>query len=78
MCQFLHWCSFIAHFIFTDKVVLASSGEEVLFTDVNPEADMDIKVLCMLVQNMLKSEVGWEQYFKGIESLKATGFLKIS
>ena len=61
-------------------MVLASSGEEVLFTDVNPEADMDIKVseLCMLVQNVLKLEVGWEQYFKGIDSLKATGFLKIS
>eukprot|EP00795_Rhopilema_esculentum_P005312 gene5312-481_t len=28
----------------SDKVVLASSGEEVLFTDVNPEAEMDIKI----------------------------------
>ena len=27
-----------------DKVVVASSGEEVLFTDMDPEAEMDIKV----------------------------------
>ena len=30
---------------FIDKVVLASSGEEVLFTDINPESEMDIKVI---------------------------------
>jgi len=28
----------------TDKVVLASSGEEVLFTDINPDSEMDIKI----------------------------------
>jgi len=27
-----------------DKVVLASSGEEVLFTDINPDSEMDIKI----------------------------------
>lgn len=32
-------------FYILDKIVLASSGEEVLFTDMNPDSEMDIKVL---------------------------------
>ena len=37
-------------FVFLDRVVLASSGEEVLFTDSDVEPELDIKVILALLQ----------------------------
>jgi len=60
-------------FIFLDKLVLASSGEEVLFTDSELEPELDIKVCgsCRIYHYCLIIPFVWS-YF--ILILRLSGF----